>query len=306
MALFCLLKQALLFRGLNSLYDVAVVGAGPAGIAASIFLKRAGFDIVLFEKNEIGGLLLNAHLVENYPGFPRGIKGYELCNLMKAQLSRWNIRPIKEEVNEINVEDDGFVLTTNDSQDKFRCVILATGTKPKKLGIPGETKLFGKSVFYDVKDLLPLIKLGDSCIVIGGSDAAFDYSLNLVEKQASVKLFYRSDKPKCLPLLLERVKKSSNIQLNPLSTLIELAEKDGKTEVLFDSKNSLVADYVLIACGREPNEELLSENFMEKNISGFYIAGDIKTGKFRQTGIAVGEGIHAAMSVEEYLRGKKE
>ncbi len=288
------------------MHDVAIIGAGPAGVAASIFLKRADFDIILFEKNMVGGLLHNANLVENYPGFPRGVKGYELCNLMNAQLSRWNIRPTKEEVNKINFENDGFVLTTKNSQDKFRCVILATGTMPKKLGLSGEVKLFGKSVFYEVKDLLPRIKPGDSCIVIGGSDAAFDYSLNLFEKQASVEVFYRSKKPKCLPLLLERVKKCSNINLHPSSIPLEIVYKNEKAEVSFKPNNKSEADFVLIACGREPNEELLSDGFKEKNISGFYIAGDVKTGKFRQTGIAVGEGIHAAMRIEEYLRGKKE
>lgn len=287
------------------MHDVAIIGGGPAGIAASIFLKRAGFDIVLFEKNEIGGLLLNAHLVENYPGFPRGVKGYELCNLMNAQLSRWNIRPTKEEVNEINVENEGFVLTTNNSQNKFRCVILATGTIPKKIGIPGETELFGKYVFYEVKDLLPQVKPENTCIVIGSGDAAFDYSLNLVEKQVTVELFYRSEKPKCLPLLMERVKKCSTIQLHPSFTPLKINEKDGKPEVTFKSNDKSMhtcqVDYVLIACGREPNEALLSKDFKENNISGFYIAGDVRTGKFRQIGIAVGEGIRVAMNVEEYL-----
>jgi len=287
------------------LRDVAIVGGGPAAVAASIFLKRAGFDIVMFEKNEIGGLLLNAHLVENYPGFPRGIKGFELCNLMNAQLNRWNIRPIKEKVEEINVENDGFALLTNKSQDRFRCIILATGTRPKKIGIPGEIELSGKTVFYEIKDLLPKIKPGDSCIIIGSGDAAFDYSLNLAEKQITVKVFYRSKEPRCLPLLLERVKKSSNITLHPSAIPVKFVENDGQNEVSFKSKIKSAADYVIIACGREPNDTLLTEGFKEKNISGFYIAGDVKTGKFRQTGIAVGQGIHAAMSAEEYLRGQK-
>jgi len=290
------------------LHDAAIVGAGPAGVAASVYLKRAGFDIVLFEKNEVGGLLNNAHIVENYPGFPRGIKGFELSKLFSSQLNRWNIRPIKSEVTEISMDGNDFLLSFDDKQDSFKSVILAPGTVPKQIGIPGEDKFVGRFVFYEVKNLLPLVKPGSSCIVIGGGDAAFDYSLNLAEKNATVDLFYRSEMPKCLPLLLKRVNISGYIKQHPLHIPVKICEKEGKIKVVFDSKNknesSYYADFVLIACGRKPNEDLISKDFMENNISGFFIAGDVRTGKFRQTGIAVGQGIQAAMKAEEYLRGK--
>lgn len=290
------------------MHDVAIVGAGPAGVAASVYLKRAGFDIVLFEKNEVGGLLNNAHIVENYPGFPRGIKGFELCKLFSSQLSRWNIRPIKFEITDISMDGNDFLLSFDEQQDKFKTVIVAPGTVPKQIDIPGEDKFIGKFVFYEVKDLSPLIKSGNSCIVIGGGDAAFDYSLNLAEKNVTVDLFYRSKQPKCLPLLIKRVNISSYIKQHPIFKPVKINEKDGKAEVVFcsenDNESSYCADFVLIACGRKPNEELISKDFIESNISGFFIAGDVRTGKFRQTGIAVGQGIQAAMQVEEYLRGK--
>lgn len=290
------------------MHDVAIIGAGPAGVAASVYLKRAGFDIVLFEKDEVGGLLNNAHIVENYPGFPRGIKGFELCKLFSSQLNRWNIRPIKSEVTEISMEGSNFLLSFDDQQGRFKALIVASGTIPKQIGIPGEDKFVGRFVFYEVKNLLPLVKPGNSCIVIGGGDAAFDYSLNLAEKNVTVDLFYRSEMPKCLPLLFKRVNISGYIKQHSLHIPVKICDKEGKIKVIFDSKNnnesSYCVDFVLIACGRKPNEYLISKNFMENNISGFYIAGDVRTGKFRQTGIAVGQGIQAAMTAEEYLRGK--
>ena len=94
------------------MHDVAIVGAGPAGIAASIYLKRAGFNVHLFEKNQVGGLLFNAYRVENYPGFPDGIKGDELCTLFKMQLEKWDIAPIFSKVIQITREKNKFILKT--------------------------------------------------------------------------------------------------------------------------------------------------------------------------------------------------
>lgn len=289
--------------------DVGVVGSGPAGIAASIYLKRAGIDVTLFEKNEIGGLLQNAHFVENYPGFPNGIDGKQLCKLMKDHLESWDINPIMEEVKQITIKDDKFILDTKNSKTTFKTVIIATGTKPRELGIPGEKESVGSLVFYEIKDLLPKIKHGNVCTVIGGGDAAFDYSLNLADKEVAVELYFRLERPECLSLLEERVKKCNSIRLHTSSTLICIKRTKGKPEIKFKSNSGVSitkeSDYVLIACGREPSKELLPKDFEKNNIPGLYIAGDVHTGKFRQVGIAVGEGIHVAMSAEMYLRGIK-
>jgi len=305
------------------MHDVAIVGAGPAGIAASIFLKRAGFDVQLFEKNQVGGLLLNAYFVENYPGFPHGIKGNELCKLFKIQLEKWSINPISKEVIEITRGKNKFILKTTKDIKEFKAVLIATGSKPKKLGMPGEEKFFRKHIFYEVKDILPIIKPGDNCILIGGSDTAFDYALNLAENNASVDLYFRSRRPKCLPLLENRAKKIATIILHPFSTPLQIDKINNKTVIKFqikENKNIIhsnnkqndsnhtnivtsTSDYILIACGRLPNDDLISKDFMEENISGLYIAGDLRKGRYRQVGIAVGDGIYTAMCIEEYLKG---
>jgi thioredoxin reductase (NADPH) len=289
-----------------------VIGGGPAGVSASIYLKRAGFDLSLFEKNEIGGLLLNAHLVENYPGFPDGIKGKLLCNLLKKHLDNWSIVPMLGEVNKIRLNNDKFIVETDDKKLEYKSVIIATGTNYKEMDIPIRKQLIGTKVFYEVKNLSSKIKHGDVCTVIGGGDAAFDYSLNLAEKGCKINIVFRSNKPSCLPLLEKRVKKYSDIQLFPSLIPKDIYEEKEKTVLLSsnnkkpidslpsDKKNS---DYILIACGRKPNDKLLTKYFENNNIPGLYVAGDVRTGRFRQAGIAVGEGIHAAMSVEAYLRG---
>jgi thioredoxin reductase (NADPH) len=290
--------------------DVAVIGGGPAGIAASIYLKRAGFNVILFEKDEIGGLLLNAHLVENYPGFPNGISGKKLCKFFKNHLKKWKIKTIFEEVKNIIIKNNHYVIRTQREDINFKSVIISTGTMPQIIGITGEQDLSGKLVFYEVKDLLPKLKPKNSVIVIGGGDAAFDYSLNLADNDILIDLCYRSKKPKCLKLLEKKVKECSKIKCHSNFEPIQLIENQGKPEITLKSVitskvSKMKSDYVLIACGRKPNWDLLKKEFKKNNIPGLYIAGDVKTGRFRQVGIAVGEGIHAAMNVEAYLRGKQ-
>jgi len=298
------------------LHDVGIIGLGPTGIAASIFLKRAGFDIISFEKGRIGGLLLNAHFVENYPGFPNGISGSELCELMKKHLEKWDIKPKSEKIINISYENDKYTLKSFNKEFFLKTVIIATGTIPRKLNIPGEKKSSGNKIFYEIKDLLPIIKTGDKCVIIGGGDTGFDYALNLAEKSVSVDLFLKSDKPKCLPILKKRAGKKNNIIIHPTYIPSKFIHKNDKIKTSFNSNEliinhseyskenfSITSDYVLIACGRTPLDDILQENVEKSNIDGFYFAGDVRTGKFRQVGIAVGEGITAAMKIENYLRG---
>ena len=291
------------------MHDVAVIGAGPCGIAASIFLKRAGFDIILFERKKIGGLLLNANLVENYPGFPYGINGLKLCKLMEEHLKKWNIKPLIKEVKKIIVENDYFYV--NIKQDKIKCkaMIIATGTKPKELDISIDKGLIGKKVFYEINDLLPIIRTKDICTVIGGGDAAFDYSLNLAEKGIITDIFFRTEKPNCLSILEERVKKSLKIKIHSSVKPYKIKKNNKKIEVSFkcSKDNSIIkklTDYVLIACGRVPNLDLISK-IKKGDISGLFIAGELNNAEYRQVGIAVGHGLYAAMSAEKYLRGRK-
>ena len=300
------------------MYDVGIIGSGPAGIAAGIYLKRAGFKIILFEKNRIGGLLQNAHLVENYPGFPDGISGVKLCEFMKKHLEKWKIKPIFEKIIKISFEKKNFILKSTNKDYQVKSVIIATGTKPKKIDIPGEINLLGNKIFYEIKDIIKVIKPSDKCVIIGGGDAGFDYALNLSEKDILVEIFFKSESPKCLPLLESRVRNDKNILLNPSMIPKEFIIKNGKIETIFalnkynnykpaliEKKIPIISDFILIACGRIPEDEISMSPIEKSNIDGFYFAGDVRTGKFRQVGIAIGEGIAAAMKAELYLRGEK-
>jgi thioredoxin reductase (NADPH) len=298
------------------LSDIAVIGAGPAGIAASIYLKRAGFEPFVFEKRDIGGLLLNANLVENYPGFPEGISGKGLVRQFKEQLSRLEVEVNNTEVITLTIEDGLFKLKTDKGEHTSRAVIVATGTIPKSIDIQGEADLLGRKLFYEIKDITQYAK-EDTFVIIGGGDAAFDYALNLSGDAARVDVIFRSERAKCLSLLEERAKKRGNIQIHPKTQPLALKEEGNKIKLKTAAEGKehiLTCDYMLIAAGREPNLSVIPYKMREclkiedngcTNLQGLFIAGDVRRGHFRQTGIAVGDGILCAMSAERFLRDER-
>ncbi len=289
--------------------EVVIVGAGPAGISSALYLQRIGFKPLVLEKDRIGGLLLNANLVENYPGFPDGIAGEDLVCLFKKQLEQWGVEVRQSEVNKVVPMRHGFNLVTSDGEVKTKTVILATGTRPKKAGISGENTYDGERLFYDIRDLPQ--KTGAEYVIVGSGDAAFDYAMNLSSNAGRIDVVYRSSEPKCIDLLLERVTKTPNISLHPDMEPEVLSEEEGRLRLsckTSEGSRDFDADYVLIACGREPNSVEVEGlgHVSESRFPGLYVVGDVKRGKYRQVSIAVGDGVHAAMSIADFLgRGEE-
>ena len=188
--------------------EVVIIGAGPAGIATAIQLRRYNIEPVLLERKKIGGLLGNANLVENYPGFPGGISGLELVELFKKQLKNTGVKVDFENVMELEYEDGAFFTRTNKRAIKSNIIVIATGTKPRKnsgFSISDEIK---DRVFYEIYPILGI--KNKKIAVIGAGDAAFDYALNLC-RENEVTILNRSEQTKCIPVLRERCKKSENI-----------------------------------------------------------------------------------------------
>jgi thioredoxin reductase (NADPH) len=299
------------------LNEVAIVGCGPAGIAAAIYLMRAGYEPLVFEKKEIGGLLENANLVENYPGFPEGIGGKELVKLFQNQLHNLGINVKIDDVKSVNFKKGFFNLKTNKYKYRTKVVIIAIGTNPKNVDLKGQSDLIGKKLFYEIKDI-PSPKGEDTFVIIGGGDAAFDYALNLAKNVERVDIIFRGKNPKCLSLLEKRVKDKSNIHLHPKTYPMAVEETGDQITIKFmsdEKKIAFTADYALIACGREPNLSILSDEIQgslkikedgSSNFPSLFFAGDVRRGEFRQTGIAVGDGIMCAMQAVEFLKGEDE
>ena len=299
---------------MDQVNEVAIVGAGPAGIAASIYLKRAELHPILLEKNEPGGLLRHAYLVENYPGFPGGISGIKLVELFVEQLHAVEVSLTKSAVKHVRHHDDTFLIETDQRRLVSSAIIIASGTTPRKLGIKVSASIVGTRLVYDPFSI-PLRGNGvkKRILVIGGGDIAFDYTLTLLNWGHEVTIISRSE-PKCLPLLLKRVQKNG-ATIHTMCVPEEIVEQ--REDILLRCRRNnhveeLPADFILVACGRDPNTSFLSPTIkkcFDNNsdipktcILGLYFAGDVVRGTYRQIGVAVGDGIHAAMMTEHYLR----
>ena len=281
----------------NKITDVIIVGAGPAGIACAIQLKRYNINYIVLEKDEIGGLLHNANLVENYIGFPNGISGKKLVQLIKrqSQTSKLNIK--YELVESVEFHKDTINIETNNNLYQSKYLVVASGTKPIIPTVPIIHDNLKTKVFYDI------YKLGQiknkNIAIIGAGDCAFDYALNLCSNN-KVTILNRRNRIKALPILQNRVSKIESINYfdNIIVKQIELKNDKIYLSSIPDIV-STIFDYILIAIGREPNLDFINKDIM-KNPNVLQI-GDVKNGEFRQTSIAVGDGTFTAMKISKLL-----
>ncbi len=274
-------------------YDCAIIGAGPAGIAAALQLGRAGARIALFERKEVGGLLRNAFCVENYLGFPGGIEGKELAALFGRQLRDLGIERLHEDV--LVVEEDATTLLLRTAKRTHRCkrVIIATGTVPRRAGIVGEERWAGSRLFYEVSDM-PEEGRGRLVLVVGGGDIGFDSALHLHERGYKPMIVTRGE-PRCLALLRGRAAERG-IRCIGQSRPRAIREVAGLLEVALDGERVL-ADYLLVVAGRTPS----SPRVDAKSRGAVLYAGDVRNGLKRHVHIAAGDGLRAALRVLRQL-----
>lgn len=284
--------------------EVAIIGAGPAGIACAIQLSRYSKVPLIFERNIPGGLLKNANRVENYPGFPGGIKGTNLIEKMTRQLDLAKVPVIHEDVILVSHSEDHFSITTDHNTYISQKLVIASGTVPVKWTEFEIPETIQKKVFYEV---YPLRDLNDKVIaIIGAGDAAFDYAIQLADYN-KVTIFNRSDTVKCLPLLWKRAKENPRISYLDNHVLQEMTEDQtsSRLKLFFQSGNemeSLLSDYIIFATGRQPEisfaDPFILNHLDELQQGGkLYMIGDVKNDLYRQASIAAGDGIRAAMEI---------
>lgn len=285
--------------------DVIIVGAGPAGIAAAIQSRREGLEPQVFEKDSAGGLLRNANLVENYPGFPAGIPGPALIARMRRQLKEYEIEPVRAEVTRIAFHNGLCRVETESDGFASRGVIVASGTRPKVFTdaeIPEDAR---DRVFYEVWPLRGVT--GRRVVVVGAGDIGFDYALNLASAN-DIALLNRGDEASCIPLLRKRARAHERIRYVTGTRLAGVSRSEsGALWLTLNGAGGVetqAADYLVFAIGREPERRFLAADAAEEleRRGLLLLAGDVKNGSLRQTAIAAGDGIGAAMTLARRLR----
>lgn len=290
----------------KEIYEVIIIGAGPAGMSCALQLCRYGINPLVFEKNEAGGLLRNANLVENYLGFPGGISGSELVKLFKEQFINASLKFRHEEVISAKFSNGLFTVKTEEKEYESNYLVLASGTVPKKLMnviFPSEAK---NKILYDIVSIMNCEN--KDIVIVGAGDLAFDFALNLSKKN-NVFIMNHSTEIKCIPVLQERVKKQNRIKYFENTAINDVTVENGNMYIEYKSGNSfnkLRADYLIPAIGREPDYRLLfggldeiSNELEQKSL--FYKIGDVKNINYRQASIAAGDGIKTAMKIYKNL-----
>ncbi len=291
------------------MYDVIILGGGPAGIAASIYSQRYQLKTILITKN-IGGMIQDSHIIENYPGF-KNISGMELADKFKEHLESLNIETKQAEI--INIEkNDSFVLTDKENNKyETKNIILALGTEKRKLNIKGEDKFLGKGVSYCYTCDSPFFK-DKTVAVVGGSDSAAKASLLLANYAKKVYIIYRKEKLRCEPHYLEKIK-NKNIEILNNTQVLEIKGKEFVESAQLSNNQELKLDGLFIEIGTIPltdlakklNIELDKNNYIkvnqdqQTNIPGIYAAGDITNQKLKQIITAAAQGAIAANSIFE-------
>lgn len=301
-------------------YDIIIIGGGPAGLTAGMYASRAGFDAVLLERALIGGQIVNAPLVENYPGFPQGISGVELGEFMHQQAQKYGLHTLNTEVSGLELREGYKVVRTAQGELQGKAVIVAGGSERVKLGIPGEQLLVGRGVSYCATCDGPFFR-GEAVAVVGGGDVALTEALSLVAFADKIVVIHRRDDLRASAILRERVFAEPKISFLWSTVVSEilgdervrgLVLRDVKMERPFD----LEVSGVFICVGHRPDTGYLADLLkldsagyvvtdgqMQTEVPGLFSAGDIRQNSARQVIAAAGDGATAALSAEKFLRG---
>ncbi|MFN0096809.1 MAG: thioredoxin-disulfide reductase [Dehalococcoidia bacterium] len=299
--------------------DIAIIGAGGAGLTAAIYAARARRETVVFEHRTTGGQIATTDMVENYPGFPNGVNGFDLAFNMLQQAERFGAKLVYEGVTSLTRTSDGaFLLEASTGSWRAKAVILSAGAEYNKLGVPGEEQFTGKGVSWCATCDAAFFKDQD-VVVVGGGDAALDEGLFLTRYVRSVTLVHRRDALRGSKILQERAHANEKFRFRFNTTVSEILGDDTVMSVrLRDTVSGAASELpvtgVFIFIGQTPSNGLLRglvpldpgghalvDLRMATAVPGLFVAGDLRAQAARQLIAACGDGATAAIAAEHYL-----
>jgi thioredoxin reductase (NADPH) len=302
-------------------YDLAIVGGGPAGLAAAIYAAREGIDTVVVERSALGGQAGVTEQIDNYPGFPKGIGGGELADRFIEQARRYQVELLSAVgVESLVAEGDDVCLRLGSGKEvSAHAVLVATGSTYRRLGVPGEDDLIGAGVHFCATCDGPFYRGADELLVVGGGNSAVEEGIFLSQFAKRVRIVERGPKLAASQLLQDRVLNDDRFVVQTDTTVTGLAGKNRLESVQLhgpDGDESITPAAAFIFVGLDPNSTFLAGSGVSVDAAGFvtastsfetsmpgvFVAGDVRAGSTKQLGSAVGDGIAALISIRAYLQ----
>lgn len=301
-----------------NVYDVIVIGSGPAGFTAAIYTSRARLETLVIAGSLWGGQLMLTTEVENFPGFEEGIMGPDLMDNMRKQAERFGTKILFEDATDVDFSSKPFKVKVEGRTFKGRSVIIATGASAKWLGLESEARLRGRGVSTCATCDAPLFK-GKKTVVVGGGDTALEEAIDLTKFAQKVTVIHRRDKLRATRVLQERAFENNKINFVWDTVVQEILGKE-KVEgvrlknVKTGEESKLATDAVFIAIGYKPNTDIfnrkidldergyiIAHNGTKTSTEGVFVAGDAEDYQYRQAVTAAGAGCKAALDAEKHL-----
>ncbi len=302
-----------------SKHDVVIIGGGPAGLTAGLYISRAGLKSLIVERGGFGGQMVNARLVENYPGFPDGIAGLELGSLMQEQALRYGLQTMFAEVTDLT-PGPTHRISSSEGNLEARAVIIAAGSQYRRLNVPGEKEFLGRGVSY-CATCDGFFFRDQRVAVVGGGDTAIADALELAEITGEVYVIHRRDQLRAGHVLQQRAMNHPKLRFIWDTVVVEVAGDQMVNglklrNVKTGEQDRLAINGVFVAVGIVPNSRpfagiletdgaraiAVDEN-LSTSVPGVYAAGDIRQNSPRQIASAVGDGVIAALSAARYIQG---
>lgn len=301
-------------------YDMLIVGGGPAGYTAALYAVRAGLDALVLERLSAGGQMAQTEQIDNYPGFEEGVDGFSLAEKMQKQAERFGAKSSYAEVSRLDLAANPKVVETSEGTFYGKTVVLATGASPRELGVAGEAELVGRGVAYCAACDGMFYK-GKTVAVVGGGNTAAADALLLSRIAQKVILIHRRDTLRATKIYHQPLLDRENVEFHWNSTVAEFLHGDRLTglrlkNVLTGEESTVECGGVFISVGRKPATDLVKDQLKldgggyivadettKTAIPGVYAVGDVRTKPLRQVVTAVADGAVAVHMAEEYLAG---